>query len=99
MAVEMDWFALGSNWCAHDVLLSAPLKANRRRANDTVDGIALYRSAGVCLARPNRIGCRWRIHPSLPLVDHGRTIRRKISECLCVARRRLRGSQPSMAGL
>jgi len=47
--------------------------------NDAVDGIALYRSAGFCLGRPNRIGCRWRIHPALHVVDHGRTIRRKIS--------------------
>src|SRR6266545_668084 len=44
-------------------------------------------------------GRRWRIHPALSLVDHGRAVRRKISEWLCVARRRVRGTQPAIVGL
>src|SRR5438093_9413473 len=67
--------------------------------NDAVDRIALYRSAGVCLGRTDRIGRRWRVHSALSVVDHGWTIRRKISERFGIARRRLRRTQSSVAGL
>ena len=33
--------------------------------------------------------CRWRINSTLPLVDHGRAVRRKIPECFRSARCRV----------
>ena len=53
-----------------------------RRANhDAVNRTALQRSAWRNLGGADRFGCRWRIPSAISLVDHGWTIRRKISKC------------------
>ena len=48
---------------------------------------------------PDRIACRWGVHSALPLVVHGRAIRRKISECLRIARCRVWGQETAVARL
>jgi len=55
---------------------------------------------GKRLDRSDRIACRWGVHPALPMVDHGAgPLRRKISECLGVARCVVWGQETAVAGL
>src|SRR5580704_16138639 len=71
----------------------------RRTLDDAPKRAALHRPRRHGLDRASRIASGWRIYSAIALVAHGRTVRRKISERVGVARCLLRPEESATRSL